>query len=205
MTTSVETRLSRQEIERHAAHIATALGEPTAGDDLTRLADAGRRLQLLRSQYRACPNSLNGYVPKLTELSQQFDTLLETRLPRIVDRFHEVSEQIRRAQYEKDFWREHLIAQCPTGRRESLHGADADVVVRSTESRLLPPAKTEHRAQLDRLVRESGHWTEVSQLSRSKLQQALAKALFGPAQRQAIEELCPLTVVHQVTSRPRTG
>lgn len=197
--------LAPREIEQHVAYIGGSLGKLGASDgDVGRFAKVGERLQMLRSQYRAQPESLDGCVPRLRELSRQFDALLESRLAQIVDRFHEINEQIRRAQCEKEFWREYLIQQAPPGRRETLSGSTAEAVIRSSKSRLLPAAGTEPRAQLEGLVQETGRWGEVSQLSRSKLQRALDQAWLSPAQQRAIAELCPLEVVHQVSSRPRT-
>jgi hypothetical protein len=205
MNASSNTAIPSGETERHVAHIAAALDElSTKGGDMARFGDVAERLGLLRLQYRAQPKALDGHLPQLRELSQRFDALLGSRLAQVVDRYHGVVQEIRRAEREREFWREYLIRKAPAGRRASLNGTAAVVVIRSAESRLLPPAGTEPRTRLERLVRETGRWDEVSQLSRTKLQRALERGHFDAGHREAIGELCPLTVVRQVSSQTRS-
>jgi hypothetical protein len=206
MATSNDTNLLRHEIEEHVAFIAVAVNElALGGGDLERFGEVSERLQLLRALYKRQPEPLSSFITKLTELSRRFESLLDARMPEIVDRYHHVNEQLRRIEREKDYLREYLIRRAGPGPRETVPGVSAEVVVRSLPTRLLPPAGTVQRGKLERLLAQSGVWPEVSQLSRSKLQQALAKGRLSADDQRAIEELCPPTVVHQVTTRLRSG
>lgn len=202
MNASAPARLSIREIEQHIACITTQLNQLAAGDgDMQRFAEVGERFCLLRAAYQAQPATVEPHVARLAQLSRQFDGLLDIHLARVVDRYQEVNERIRAAEREKEFLREYFIRKAGQG-HVSLAGQRAEVLVRSIPTRVLPPASTDARVQLDRLVLDSGHWQEVSQLSRAKLQHALDETRFGP-QQQAIAALCPVTVSHQVTSRLR--
>ena len=204
MSTSSTASLSQHEIEEQVAQIEVVLEQLRAGDgDMARLGEVAERLALLRAQYRAHPESLNGYVPKLRQLGKRFEALLASRLSEVVDRFHRLGQELHRIEREKEFWLKYLISRAGPGRQEKLAGVTADVIVRSLQTRSLPPAGGEARTRLEGLVRETGHWQEVSQLARAKLDHALAKSLFTSEQRRAISELCPAAIVHQVSSRAR--
>lgn len=194
--------LSTPEIDAHIQSIVAALDALAAGDEnLSGCLEIGERFRMLREQYRQQPDSLAGRVQRLAELSRRFDDLLANRLTLVVDRFHEVNEQIRLGEQEKAFWRSFLIRAATQARQERLNGIAATVRVRSVQSRTLPPAGGSERARLEDLVRESGCWEQVSQLSRTRLERALAGNVFAGPQAEAIEQLCPATAVHQVSSR----
>ncbi|MFQ5807232.1 MAG: hypothetical protein ACE5I3_12355, partial [Phycisphaerae bacterium] len=198
--------LSSQEIDAHIQSIAAALDALSAGGgNLSGCMEIDERFGALREQYRQQPDSLAGRVQRLSELSRRFDDLLADRLTRVVDRFHEVNEQIRLGEQEKAFWRSFLIRTATQARQEYLNGTAATVHVRSIRSRTLPPAGGSTRARLEDLVRQSGCWEQVSQLSRTRLERALAGKVFARPQAEAIEQLCPATIVHQVSSRAAEG
>lgn len=207
MSTSTNTRLTPARIQQHVACVADSIermGAPSADvTGLDEFADVGGRLDILRAQYRADPASMAEHVNKLAELSRRFDALLAARMPEVIDRFHAANEELRRVKNEKEFWREFLIRQAPAGPRETLRGATVDVVIKSSESRALPASGSESRLRLESVIQESGFWSDVSQLSKPKLQHALKENLFGGSQRQLIEELCPAMVTHTVTSHVR--
>lgn len=194
--------LSKREIDEYIAFIGDALDGLGAGDgDLSRCMEVHERFSALRDQYRQQPDSLGEHTTRLSELSKRFDDLLTGRLPLIVDRFNEVNEQIRLVQQEKAFWRDFLIRRAVQARQGQLNGTLATVRVRSTQSRTLPPVGSSERSQLEDLIRDSGRWEQVSQLSRPKLQRALAGSVFAGEEAAAIEYLCPSTETYQVSSR----
>ena len=198
--------LSSPEIDAHIQSIAAAVDAlATRDESLSGCLEIGERFRTLREQYQQQPDSLAGRVPRLAELSRRFDDLLADRLTLVVDRFHEVNEQIHRGEQEKAFWRSFLIRAATQARKEHLNGTAATVRVRSVQSRTLPPAGGSDRARLEKLIRESGCWEQASQLSRSRLERALASHVFAGPQADAIEQLCPVTIVHQVSSRVAGG
>jgi hypothetical protein len=202
--------LSNQQIGEHISAIRVSLDRFASSDgDFSQCLEVNGRFEVLREQYRRSPGSLAGHVSQLTELSERFDELLARRLPEVVDRFHAVNEQLRRIGQEKEFWREFLIRTATSARQESLAGSAATVRVRSVLARPLPSPGTNERTCLEEVLRASGQWEQVSQLSGAKVQRALAAKLFDEAVAQAVEQLAPATVIHQVSSRatqpPRTA
>ena len=59
---------------------------------------------------------------------------------------------------------------------------------------------SDDRRQLEDLIRSSGCWEQVSLLSRPKLEKAIDSGQIPQDHAAAIERLCPITVMHQVTS-----
>lgn len=195
--------LSSQQIDEHMAWLTTALNRlPTDDGDLSACLEIHERFEALRAQYREKAESLSGRVSALTELSRRFDDWLAKRVTRVIDRFAEVNEQLRRIEEEKALWRDFLIRTATTARQEYLKGAAATVRVRAIASRPLPPAGSPQRSELEEVIRQSGHWEQVSQIASAKMQHALAAKLFDETQVHAIERLCPAAVIYQVSSRP---
>ena len=192
--------LSSQNVDAHIQFISSALDDLAADDaNLAAGVDIDERFKVLRNQYRELPDSLAGHMPRLSKLSKRFNELLTSRLARVVDRFHEVNGEIHRAEREKAFWRDFLIRLAGETEQEYLDGAVARVRVRSLRSRTLPPAGADERNRLEDLIYVSGCWEQVSQLSRSKLEHALAENLFAKPQADEIDQLCPEAVRHQVS------
>jgi hypothetical protein len=195
--------LSPQQIDEHVAEIrdrVTVLPRGTvAPADVAAVAE---RFGVLRSQYRAAPTTMSSQLAALAELRRQFDTLLDACLEQVVDRYHQFSETIRRAEHERDFLRQYLIHKFAGGERV-LRGRAAEVVVQAVTGRSVPAAGTDSRARLEALLQQTRQWLAVSQLSRSKLQHALEDAHFGERSRGEIDKLCPKTVTHRVISRLR--
>ncbi len=193
--------LSKQEINGHMRFLSSEIEALAAGDrNLPGCIAIDERFRALRDQYRQQPDTLGGCIGELSQLSKRFDALLGERLTSVVDRFNEVSEQVHRAEQEKAFWRDFLIRNAVQAGQERLHGTTATVRVRSMDTRKLPAAGVPERDRLEELIRASGCWEQVTQLSRPRLQRALAQNLFDKPQADAIEQLCPTTVTYQVTS-----
>ena len=194
---------SSQNVDAQIQFISSALDDLAPDSaDLTVGVEIDERFKILRDQYRQQPDSLAGHMPRLSELSRRFKELLAGRLARVVDRFHEVNGEIHRAEREKAFWRDFLIRVAGETQQEYLDGAAAKVRVRSLPSRTLPPAGADERNRLEDLIYASGCWEQVSQLSRAKLERALAENLFAKPQADEIDKLCPTTVRHQVSCYP---
>ena len=192
--------LSSQNVDAHIQFISRALDDLAADDaNLAVGVEIDERFRALRDQYRELPDSLARHMPRLSELSNRFNDLLASRLAQAVDRFNEVNGEIHRAEREKAFWREFLIRLADETRREYLDGAVARVRVRSLRSRMLPPTGADERHRLEDLIYASGCWEQVSQLSRSKLEHALAENVFAKPQADEIDQLCPEAVRHQVS------
>jgi hypothetical protein len=192
-----------RELDDQIAALQAALGRlGTAGHDLADLAEIAQRFQLLRRQYVAHREQMDGHVPRLAQLRQRLEALLNAQLTRVVDRFHELGEQIRRAEAEHDFLREFFIRRAGTAGLE-LPGLRAQVTVKTQPNLAVPAAGTPERTRLNRLLQDSGRWADVSQLARARLLKALDANQFAPPQEQEILRLCPRTTTHTVVSRPR--
>jgi len=198
--------LSGKEIEAHVESITSRLA--IIAQEETGLAgcmEIAEKFGVLREEYRRQPEAFAGQRERLAQLRKRFDEVLASRLDAVIDRFHEVAEAVRRAESEKAFWRDFLIRRSAQLRQEQLNGANAVVRVRTKESRLLPAVQSPERDRLEVLIRQSGQWDQVSQLARARLEKAMNDGLFSKGDTDAIGQLCPLTVVHQVTSRSLSG
>lgn len=187
--------------ERKIGFLRDSLRRLSSGTaDASTWPGVAERFQSLRAQYAANPDALRPHVPQLTELRRQYDELLDAEQPRTIDRFHELGEQIRTAEAEREFLRQYFIRRA-AGRE--LTGTTASLTVRSRVSLSIPKPGSDARTRLDELLRSSGRWDEVSQLAGPRLLRALDRKRFAPEQQAAIEHLCPRTVTHAVASRGR--
>ena len=195
--------LRPRELDDQIAGLQSALGRlGTAGTDLADMAEIAERFQLLRRQYVAHREQMDGYVPRLAQLRQRTEALLNAQVARVVDRFHELGEQIRRAEVEHDFLRTFFVRRAGSARLE-LAGVRAQITVKTQQNLSVPAAGTEERAKLDRVLQDSGRWADVSRLARARLLKALNARQFTPEQEQDIARLCPRTTTHTVVSRLR--
>lgn len=193
--------MSRDEVEQMVAEIAAELGVlATRPGGLADYARVGTRLHRLRVQFQRNRDVLNGHVPRLSQLSRQFEAHLDPRLPEVIDRFHALGEEARRIEDERTYLREFIIRRATQAGLAALRGRNSEVRLRTLHARHMPPAGTPARAQLEELIRRAGLWDEVSQLSRPRLHEALDEQRCGAA-AEAIARLCPMTLSHQVTTR----
>jgi hypothetical protein len=197
--------LTPRALDDHIAGLQNALGRlGTAGNDLADLAEVAERFQLLRRQYVAHREQMDGYVPRLAQLRQRLEALLNAQVARVVDRFHELGEQIRQAEVEHEFLRSFFIRRAGNSGLE-LAGVRAQLTVKTQPNLSVPAAGTDERARLDRVLQDSGRWADVSQLARARLLKALNARQFTPQQEQDITRLCPRTTTHTVMSRLRNA
>lgn len=195
--------LTRDEIDARVADVEQALGELDRGEprEAALYSTTHRVFQALRQQYRQDPASMAAHVEALASQSRRFDEILRARLPELVDRFHQLTAQIRAAQQEKDDLRKVLIELSTATGQSSLAGQDARVKVEASKGTRLPSANSDERARILELVRQAGMWERVSILSTAKLNSALKNDEFEEADRQAIEVLL-VGGGHRVVSRP---
>lgn len=170
--------------------------------DVSTWSAAAERFQSLRAQYAADPDALRPHVPQLAELRTRYEALLDADRPPAVDRYHELGEQIRRAEAEREYLRQFFIRRSRAGVRE-LTGTTAGVTVNARVGLAIPKAGTDARKRLDELLRASGRREEVSQLAASRSLRALQDRRFAPDAQSATERLCPRMTTHTVISRPR--
>ena len=198
--------LSRGEIARSIECITSKLdGMKKGGEEMSACAEISILFTALREQYRRQPESLAGWVEELAQLRRRFEDLLQDHVASVIDRFDAVTDQIRRAQQEREFWRGFLIRKATQDQVQQLDGATSAVRVRSVESRLIPPAGASERQQMEDLIRNAGCWEHVSQLSRTRLEKALAEGVLPKSQSQEVERLCPVTTRYQVMTVSRTS
>lgn len=176
-------------------------GLESAGADLRRFVEVHRAFEGLRATYRRNPDALGGCVDDLRRLKARFEELSLRRVEQVVDRFQVLTEQIHRAEEEREFWRQTLIAAAHDERECELRGSAATVRVRASSGRAVPRAGTPQRAELDDLVKRAGAWEQVSQLAATKLQRAIERQGLGSCQRD-VERLCPRATKHTLVARP---
>jgi hypothetical protein len=194
--------LTSRQIDDHISTIVTTIGELARGNgDLARFAETHDRFEALREHYRLHPETLTARVQELAALRKRFVALLAPRLSEIVDRFHALNQEIKAAEQERECWRDALVRLALDAGGPQLTGRGAVVRVRAVQFRSVPAARSEERQQLETLIRTTGLWEQVSQLSRPKLEKSLKERLFDAQTTQAIDRLCPATVSYQVTSR----
>jgi len=197
--------LAPQEIDRHVKFIECALDDaetPASHDSPSRSAAIGIRFGLLRSQYRASPQSMALHSSRLRELRARFDAGIASHLTAVVDRFHEINSLIRELEEERECWRDVLISQSGINRRNELAGASATAYIRAARSREIPPTGSADRKQLEQALLRAGDWDLVSQLSRSRLTDAFEKHALSRPAAEAVDELCPARLTQTLSSRP---
>jgi hypothetical protein len=198
--------LSEHEIGEHISYLTAAVDRlSTDHADLDEYVAVAERFEILREQYRRQPGSLASCISRLSELRRRFDQLIRARMAEVVDRFHQINEQIRLAEREKACWRDQFIRISTQSGLRQVEGRLASVQVRSTLSRTLPQAGTPERQQLESLLRQSGCWEQVSQLSRPKLDRATKDNLLPNPQIAEVDRLCPVSRIYQVSSHPRNA
>jgi len=183
------------------SQLSAANPEATAGGATT-WGLVGQTFQTLREQYRQRPASLAAHAARLSELRTRFDGILEPHLSAVVDHFREINDQIRQLEMEREFWREYLVRKTSQLQREELRGNSSFIRVRTTQTREIPPAGTASRKTLEQLIRDAGQWQLVSQLSRPKLQQAIAEKKLEQPLAESIDRMCPMRTTYAVVSRP---
>ncbi|MBI5865797.1 MAG: hypothetical protein HZB38_15095 [Planctomycetes bacterium] len=188
--------VSVAEIERLIGQVETNNGavEP--------LAEANHRLNELRQAYRERPATVHAFVDTLRKLRARLDRLLAQRGPEAADRYFDISAQIRRLEQDREFWRAALIASAGDSPRP-IYGTLAEVHVRTTAGRSVPPAGSEARRHLENLVRAAGLWEKSSQLTGPKLHHALESANVSAEVAASINSACPVTPRRQIVCRSR--
>jgi hypothetical protein len=162
---------------------------------------AHTRLDLLREQYRSVPESLAGFVEQLADLRRRFEQQIEARVQLVVDRYQAVGRIIEQAEVEKAFLREALIRVSEQRGEGTLQGSAARVSVETSSSARLPPSGSPERDHLVELVKRSGQWEQVSNLSAAKLAAAVRRDAFAPDAQRDIDELLLTGSTHRVVCK----
>lgn len=192
-----------EEIAAEITALERLLSELEQQGDIARSGELDQRFAELRQLYRQRPQLLADRLGQLKALRRRRDELLRRRTAELVDRFFDLTQQIRRAEEEKEALRQLLISLAGPSGRADMAGQQAVVWVRPGKARKLPPAGSAARQQLTELLVASGRWADISQLSSGKLTAALQGELFTAEQRQAIEALLPAEARCSVVARPR--
>ncbi len=190
------------EILAHVRELAAVLPRLRSDRDLTRCSDIASQFARLRTGYVLDFDAFAAHLPELTRLRRDFEQILSTRLAQVVDRYQELSAQIRRGEHERDLLREFFIRKAAEA-TPRFTGQRAEVSVRRQATRDVPPAGDARRTQLERRLQQAGLWIEVSQLSRTRLCRAIAQKRLGVIQGEA-EEVCPAVVAYTVLTRLRS-
>jgi len=119
----------------------------------------------------------------------------------LVDRFIAAARQRAQAETELQNARQEVIDFGRANNLTRIHGHHASVGISRRWEQAIPNQDDPNRKLLETLVRASGQWDEVSDLSRSKLPKALQGDLFDATARRQIAELLTRNEVITVTKR----
>ena len=96
----------------------------------------------------------------------------------------------------------HGLPRVAEQRREgTLQGSAARVNVETSSSARLPPSGSPERDHLVELVKRSGQWEQVSNLSAAKLAAAVRRDAFAPDAQRDIDELLLTGSTHRVVCK----
>ena len=119
----------------------------------------------------------------------------------IVDRFHDLGQQIRTARTERDALRQRLLHRAREVGENRLAGGRARVLIKQINIPRLPQTGSAERDRLEARVNAAGRWRAVSHLSAAKLGAALANDLFTPDDQADIQAQMPALQTTRITSR----
>ncbi|MEW5700820.1 MAG: PD-(D/E)XK nuclease family protein [Candidatus Zixiibacteriota bacterium] len=120
---------------------------------------------------------------------------------RLVDRFVAAARHKAQSEAELQAVRQEVIEFAGVNNLTRIQGHHASVGIHRRWEQTIPNQDDPNRKLLESLVRASGYWEKVSDLSRSKLPKALQGDLFDPATRQRIASLLPRNEIVVVTKR----
>lgn len=197
--------LTMSEIEGAIERLEQSLDGIEKGEiEVSELIEVRATFDVLRAEYRHQPETLQKWVGELHGLRKRYDDLLATKRGRIVDRYQSLSEELERLTTERESLRELLIERANPKARTTYEGGEATVVVKSVRARKLPKAGSEERAELEEVIRDSGHWEQVSIIQVAKLDRLIKQKAFSTETTKAIETLCPAERRFQVSCRRRS-
>lgn len=161
-----------------------------------------QRLDGLRALFRRAPEQVEPHLDILKEISGDFGLYKTTHAAELADQFHNLGEAIRTLQNEKRYLRHVLLQIALEQDNNAVTGRQARVMVKELSSTKLPPANSSERQSLEQALLESGHWSEVSNLSAAKLSAAFRRGLFDAHKQEELEAMLPREPSYQVVSRP---
>lgn len=160
-----------------------------------------QRLDGLRALFREAPEQVEPHLDVLKAISGDFALYKKTHAAELADQFHNLGEAIRTLQDEKQYLRQVLIQVALEQDGSAITGQRAHVMVKELASTKLPPANSSERKNLEQALQESGHWSEVSNLSAAKLSAALRRGLFDASTQEELEAILPREPSYQVSSK----
>jgi hypothetical protein len=108
---------------------------------------------------------------------------------RLADEFVDAKKKASDAQDQAEEARDRVIRFTEQQHLTRLKGHGVEVGVSRRQEQAIPNQSDPNRAMLESIVKSSGQWAEVSELSRFKLPKALQSDLFDPYTRTRIAEL----------------
>ena len=120
---------------------------------------------------------------------------------KIVDLFTEASRRRKEADAELEVARQEVIRFAAANNLTRLAGHNLSVGISRRIDHAIPRQNTKERARLETLVRASGRWEDVSDLSRSKLPKAVQTDFFDPPTREEIASLLTAKEIVTVSQR----
>jgi hypothetical protein len=164
-----------------------------------------QRLDALRALFREAPEQLEPHLDSLKAISGGFKRYLRDHTAEIADQYHDLGAVIRSLEEEKQYFRELLLREATEREIRAINGHKSRVVIKEINSNKLPPANSPERQRLEGLLKEWGHWGEVSQLSAARLSAAVSRGVFEPREQQELESLLPREPSFLVRSQPSDG
>ncbi len=118
----------------------------------------------------------------------------------LADQFAAARARSDEAQQELQFARDQIVAYSQQTSLLRLQGHSISVRVGRRMEQTIPNADDPNRKVLEAVVRASGQWEKVSELSRFKLPKAVQGDLFDPATKQRVAELLIERETYTVTA-----
>jgi len=116
------------------------------------------------------------------EFLKEPGVVLATKYAELKEEERELGEKLKKV-------REAIIAYAKKEGLQVIVGKDCRVSVKIVLTERLPPKGTGEREKLEELIRKSGHWVEVSEISAALLKKAAAAGLFEEKTATAIQNL----------------
>ncbi len=164
----------------------------TENADLSLILEIESALEQLRKQYRQQPDVFKSWVAELASLRREYHLLIRGLLSQMVDHFYSLNTLMKQIEDEKQAWRSVFLELAKEQSTDNFRGMHALLQVKQVQQRKLPPAKSSDRRQLEDILRKSGYWLQVSQVSRQKLMSALGHKDLPEDLTKRIEPLFPL-------------
>lgn len=177
-------------------------GDPSRLDELLRAVSS---LEWLRRQYGVDKTGFEQHVDALKDLSRQVTDSLRTAREALTSEFIQASEAQTAWRRRREVCRDALIDLVAADGVKRFDSPDGWVDVRGAGALSLPKPGTDSREEIRAMVTKAGRWPDLGILNARRLQEALSKGLFFPAEAARIQELCPTRDAHRLIVHSREG